>query len=175
SALNSEVLAEAVERTDALASNFKSYMVGKINERKQRSRSCDVVMNQLLCVLTAAEASEFDSLLSGGIEQYPAVECIYVLDQNGVQITDTICNPRMFSPDCRILFHPADKGTDHSLKEYYYVLMDVELQKYTTDPYVSLATGSLCRTISTGFRDAANNKTFVLCIDVRADDAVDLP
>ena len=64
------------------------------------------------------------------------------------------------------MFRPARKGTDHSLKEYYYVLIDVELQKYTTDPYVSLASGNLCRTISTCFRDAAQNRTFVLCVDV---------
>ena len=45
-------------------------------------------------------------------------------------------------------------------------LLDVELNKYTTDPYVSLATGNLCRTISTCFRDARNNKMYILCIDV---------
>ena len=45
--------------------------------------------------------------------------------------------------------------------------LDVELQKYTTDPYVSLASGNLCRTISTCFRDAANNSLYVLCVDVR--------
>ena len=46
------------------------------------------------------------------------------------------------------------------------MLLDVELHKYTTDPYVSLATGNLCRTISTCFRDAQNNKMYILCIDV---------
>jgi hypothetical protein len=53
--------------------------------------------------------------------------------------------------------------------------MDLELTKYTTDPYVSYASGNLCRTISTMFRDAANNKLYVLCIDVVADDLIDLP
>ena len=53
----------------------------------------------------------------------------------------------------------ARKDADHSLKEYFYVLIDVELQKYTTDPYVSLAGGQLCRTISTCFRDAVQNRT----------------
>jgi hypothetical protein len=48
--------------------------------------------------------------------------------------------------------------------------MDVELQKFTTDPYVSLATGNVCRTISSAFRDAANNRMYILCIDVKGDD-----
>ena len=56
------------------------------------------------------------------------------------------------------MFRPAPRGTDHSLKEYFYVLVEVELQKYTTDPYVSLASGNLCRTISTRFRDAPDNR-----------------
>jgi hypothetical protein len=68
-----------------------------------------------------------------------------------------------------VMFRPAPPGADHSLKEYYYVLLDVELQKYTTDPYVSLATGNLCRTISTFFRDSRNNKMYILCIDVLCD------
>ena len=34
-------------------------------------------------------------------------------------------------------------------------------------PYVSLASGNLCRTISTCFRDAGNNRLYVLCVDVR--------
>jgi hypothetical protein len=66
-----------------------------------------------------------------------------------------------------VMFHPAPRGTDHSLKEYYYILLDVELQKYTTDPYVSFASGHLSRTISTYFRDD-DNSLYVLCIDVLA-------
>jgi hypothetical protein len=68
------------------------------------------------------------------------------------------------------MFYPAPKGADHSLKEYYYILMDVELQKFTTDPYVSLATGNVCRTLSTAFRDASNNRMYILCIDVKGEE-----
>ena len=67
------------------------------------------------------------------------------------------------------MFRPARQGADHSLKEFYYMLLDVELQKYTTDPYVSLASGHVCRTISTCFRDAGNSKMYILCIDVVAE------
>ena len=63
------------------------------------------------------------------------------------------------------MFHPALKGTDHSLKEYYYVLLGVELQQYSTEPYVSMASGNIGRTISTRFRDA-HNDLYILCLDV---------
>ncbi len=49
------------------------------------------------------------------------------------------------------------------------MLLGVELHKYTTDPYVSLATGNVTRTISTYFRDALNSRRYVLCVDVLCD------
>jgi len=170
SAFNDDALADATERTHALARTFKSYMVTKINQRKLEHRRFNVILNQMLCELTNADASEFDELLAQAITRYPNVECIYVLDEAGVQITETICNASIPRREGGVMFHPAPRGADHSLKEYYYVPMDVELQKFTTDPYVSLATGNVCRTLSTAFRDAINNRMYILCIDVKGED-----
>ena len=151
---------------ERLARNFKSHMVGEINERKRQQRRFNVIQNRLLCDLTNAQVSEFDGIIAQLIGDLPKVECVYVLDDDGTQVTETICSPAVTQRPGAALFRPARRGTDHSLKEYYYVLMDVELQKYTTDPYVSLASGNLCRTISTSFRDAASNRLYVLCVDV---------
>jgi EAL domain-containing protein (putative c-di-GMP-specific phosphodiesterase class I) len=151
---------------ERLAQRFKSHMVGEINERKRQHRRFNVIQNGILCDLTNAQASEFDEILHHLIDDFPKVECVYVLDDAGVQVTETICNASVTQRSGAPMFRPARKGTDHSLKEYYYVLIDVELQKYTTDPYVSLASGNLCRTISTCFRDAANNRLYILCVDV---------
>jgi EAL domain-containing protein (putative c-di-GMP-specific phosphodiesterase class I) len=170
-AFDDESLANAVARAEGLARTFKAHMVSKINQRKLQHRRFNVILNQILCELTSAEASQFDAILSRTIAQHPTVECTYVLDHAGIQITDTILNPGIPRQQTGVMFHPAPRGADHSLKEYCYILMDVELQKFTTDPYVSLASGNLCRTISTAFRDAANNRMYILCIDVGGDDA----
>src|SRR4051812_11156409 len=156
-------VASGIER---LAQRFKSHMVNEINERKRQHRRFNVIQNGILCDLTNAQASEFDEILLHLIDDFPKVECVYVLDDAGIQVTETICNTAITQRPGAAMFRPARKGTDHSLKEYYYVLIDVELQKYTTDPYVSLASGNLCRTISACFRDAANNRLYVLCVDV---------
>src|SRR4029077_4218182 len=95
-------------------------------------------------------------------------ECVYVLDGAGIQVTDTVWNPNLLRRTEGSIFRPAPRGSDHSLKEYYYILLDAELQKYTTDPYVSFASGNISRTISTYFRDAHNSGLYVLCIDVVA-------
>jgi EAL domain-containing protein (putative c-di-GMP-specific phosphodiesterase class I) len=160
-------LARASIEVEGLARKFKSHMVGAINGRKLQHRRFNVILNRILCDLTNTEAAAFDEILGRIIPEHPTVECLYVLNDAGVQVTETIWNGAVAQQTGGALFRPAPKGTDHSLKEYYYVPLDVELQKYTTDPYVSLASGNLCRTISTCFRDAGNNRLYVLCVDVR--------
>ena len=91
------------------------------------------------------------------VGKYPSVECVYVLDHAGIQVTDTVCNPSIRRREHGAIFRPAPRGTDHSLKDTYYSLLDVEPDKHTTDPYVSLASGSISQTISTHFRDTRSN------------------
>jgi EAL domain-containing protein (putative c-di-GMP-specific phosphodiesterase class I) len=166
-------LAREADQVETLARKFKSHMVDAINGRKRQHRRFHAILDRILCDLTNTEAVAFDEILSRIIPEHPTVECMYVLDDAGMQVTETVWNGGgavAAQPAPRpggALFRPAPKGTDHSLKEYYYVPFDVELQKYTTDPYVSLASGNLCRTISTCFRDAGNSRLYVLCVDVR--------
>jgi EAL domain-containing protein (putative c-di-GMP-specific phosphodiesterase class I) len=160
-------LERAAAQIEALARQFKSHMVGAINGRKLQHRRFNVILNRILGDLTNTNATTFGDILGRAIKDDPTVECVYVLNDSGVQVTETIWNGELAPEPVCGLFRPAPKGTDHSLKEYYYLPLDVELQKYTTDPYVSLASGNLCRTISTCFRDATNNRLYVLCVDVR--------
>ena len=161
-----EGLSDALGRLEALATGFRGHMVGKINERRLQHRRLNVVLNQILYDLTGADVTQFDGILAASVNKYPSVECVYVLDHAGIQVTDTVCNPSIRRREHGAIFRPAPRGTDHSLKEYYYSLLDVEPDKHTTDPYVSLASGSISQTISTHFRDTRSNTTYVLCIDV---------
>jgi EAL domain-containing protein (putative c-di-GMP-specific phosphodiesterase class I) len=160
-------MARAATCVESLARAFKIHMVGEINERKQAYRGFNEILARILSELADADAEHFDGILSRVVDEDSKVECLYVLDEAGIQVTNTICNAAMPRRPGGAMFRPASKGTDHSFKEYFYLLVDVELQKYTTDPYVSLASGHLCRTISTGLRDAAADRRYVLCVDVR--------
>lgn len=166
-----ETLARTLDGSavNTLAQRYKQHMVAKINQRKLQHRRYAVILNTLLCELGKADVREFDEILTRLITNHPTVECLYVLDESGHQVTDSVCSFDTSDEGHRLMFRPALKGADHSLKEFYYVLLDVELQKYTTDPYVSLASGNLCRTISTCFRDSNNNKLYILCIDVTSE------
>ena len=64
------------------------------------------------------------------------------------------------------LYQPANQGTDHSYKKYYYYLKEIEKDLYITEPYISYATGNQCLTISGKFLDE-NDESNILCIDFR--------
>lgn len=159
-------MSESMACIDGVARRFRAHMVDAINDRKLQHRRLSVVIDEILGDLRHARADRFDDVLGGIIGQQPDVECVYVLDHAGIQVTETVWNPLVARRSNAALFHAAPKGADHSLKEYYYILLEVELQKYTTEPYVSLASGSVCRTISTYFRDTHDHSMYILCIDV---------
>jgi EAL domain-containing protein (putative c-di-GMP-specific phosphodiesterase class I) len=166
SAFDDSGLARASLKAADLARAFKTHMIDEISERKLHHRRLSGILSRMIADLASAPAEGFDDILGRVVGEDPKVECGYVLDDAGVQVTDTVCNAAFARRSSGALFRPAARGTDHALKEYFYVLVEVEMQKYTTDPYVSLATGSLCRTISTRFRAAASERGYVLCVDV---------
>jgi EAL domain-containing protein (putative c-di-GMP-specific phosphodiesterase class I) len=93
------------------------------------------------------------------------IECLYVLDSFGLQVTPTVTAPSMDAKPWTRLFYPATKGADHSSKEYFYALSDGGPRFYTTEAYLSLASGKLCRTLSCRFTDA-DASPFILCLDI---------
>lgn len=150
-----------------LAEQFKRHMVKKMSQRRLQYRQYNVLIDTLLCDLSRSPSADFDVVLEQAVRKFPAIECLYVLDESGLQVSETVCRPSEPAERSRVMFRPAPRGADHSLKEYYYMLLDAEWQKYTTEPYVSLATGRVCQTISTCFRDGFNNRLYVLCVDVK--------
>lgn len=160
-----------IDRTESvvriLAERFKQHMIAKASRRRCKYRQYNVLVETLLCDLTSSPSADFNVVLQQAVQRNNAIECAYLLDETGVQISETVFSPNESFERTRGMFRPAPFGADHSLKEYYYMLLDAELPKYTTEPYVSLATGSLCQTISTCFRDGFNNRQYVLCIDVQ--------
>lgn len=160
-------LSRAEAAVQSLSKRFKQHMVGKASRQRHKHRQYNVLIETLLCDLTCSPSVDFGVVLEQAVRRSAAIECAYVLDETGIQVGETVAQPGDRVGRSCSMFRPAPAGADHSLKEYYYMLLDAELHKYTTDPYVSLATGNLCQTISTCFRDGFKNRLYVLCIDVR--------
>jgi EAL domain-containing protein (putative c-di-GMP-specific phosphodiesterase class I) len=132
-------------------------------EGKRVHRLADAARN----VLAQSDPTGFEIVLSRIMRAETSVECAYVLDKDGLQVTWTLTSSTSLRHQSR-LFAPAPKGADHSNKEYFFSLLDAGLERYTTETYLSLATAKLCRTIAivVPHKDGG---TYVLCLDLAVD------
>lgn len=167
--INEEFILGAKENAKNLGEEYKKYMVDKAGIEKNRYKRYDKLIKKVIKELSTTIEKEFDDKLKKFINDYDVFECIYVLDEKGVQITDTFTHCRNMIPQKALIFYPAKKGTNHSLKKYYYFLKNMALDKHVTEPYISLATGNLCITISAIFK-SEDGREHILCIDFNPND-----
>ncbi len=157
------------KRVNSVSNKFKNYMVKKINAAKHRHTRYQNIVNQIIDSLATVTPEAYNDLLKDLINRHPNLECIYLLDEQGIQISDTFCNYRNVLSHRGSLYKPAPRGADHSLKDYYYLLTNTGTQRFNTDPYISLASGNLCITISALFKARKNDHHYILCIDINQD------
>ncbi|KPU42564.1 putative EAL-domain containing protein YkuI [Oxobacter pfennigii] len=168
--INNELPAFIHDRIEDLADNFKVHMDKAIKKDRQDEKRILSAINNTIKRLKSTPMAEFHRKLIERLKENENVECLYVLDEKGIQVSETICS--YYGEDTNMFFQPAEIGTDHSMKKYYYYLHDAGLGKYLTEPYISLATGSLCVTFSKPFKNIENKK-YILCMDfnIRTDSA----
>ncbi|WP_411678618.1 EAL domain-containing protein [Clostridium thailandense] len=153
------------EKVNYIASQYKKHKTEQIEFEKSNHKRYDECLNNIITSLSTTKENEFDDKLTEFINKYDFFECAYILDNCGVQVSDTITRFKTIFSQKAFIFKPAKKGTDHSLKKYYYFLDNMGLNKYVTDAYISLASGNLCITISEKFK-GVDNKNYILCIDL---------
>ncbi|MBI9079813.1 MAG: EAL domain-containing protein [Pseudodesulfovibrio sp.] len=154
-----------VEKMDAVAEKHRENRTRKIAEEKRCFSNYAHIILTMCQSLAKRPTHGIDHVLIQFIDMYPNVECLYVLDMKGRQVSDTMCDPVRLKKSKRFLYEPAHFGADHSLKEYY-LPIQAGLQKYTTDPYISLASGNLCTTIAHVFYNKIGDRHLILCADM---------
>lgn len=152
------------DKREYIAAQLKHYTLDKVKSESLREEEYTAIANEIASELSKAPPDFFDSALEQMICRHPSLECLYILDESGLQASETVCNSCKLSNQKKSIFHPAFRGTDHSTKNYYYLIMASGAEKYITHPYISLASGNLCITVSKMFRDAGGRR-FILCMD----------
>ena len=113
--------------------------------------------------LKQSRNDDWNNILLEKIEKIPVIECAYILNREGIQVSISALHPNQEYKK-HYLFMPAQPGADHSQKYYY--LRRAENQKwFISDPYISRATGNICRTVSLLFTDDMAD-IFYLCLDI---------
>jgi EAL domain-containing protein (putative c-di-GMP-specific phosphodiesterase class I) len=149
-----------------MASRYRRMMTERMGRDKDRRNRCQVIALSIFEALSEIAPIEREGELRSFFQKHPQLECLYLLNQDGVQISETVNNTRKVNSRKQFLFQPAPRGTDHSLKEYYYGLTYNSLTRYLTEPYISLASGNLCITFSGVLDDKASGKIQILCADI---------
>lgn len=153
------------EKVDALADEYAEERTRRIAEEKRLFSNYDLIVLTMCQSLSETPTREINQTLIRFMDTYPNVECLYVLDMKGKQVSDTLCDPDKLQKSKRFLYEPARYGADHSLKEYF-LPIQAGLEKFTTAPYISLASGNLCTTIAHSFYHKAAKRHLILCADV---------
>jgi len=160
------------EKMSALAEKHRENQTRLIARRKRLYSNYDLIMLTMCHALAEEPTRGLDRAMTRFIDAYPNVECLYVLDMRGRQVSETLCNPDKLKKSKRLLYEPAHMGADHSLKEYF-LPIQAGLEKFTTEPYISLASGNLCTTISHVFYHKSGGRHLILCADMsRQDDSL---
>ncbi|WP_027367431.1 EAL domain-containing protein [Desulfocurvibacter africanus] len=149
---------------EAVAAHFKGHVLRKINASKEQHKIYAFVIDQVQEALARTALPELDAALAGILDMHPGLQCAYVLNESGLQISDTVSNPLLKRGVRRLLHQPIRKGTDHSLKEYY-LSIKAGLPRYITDPGISQTTGLPRRTICAAYQDASGRQR-ILCLDI---------
>jgi EAL domain-containing protein (putative c-di-GMP-specific phosphodiesterase class I) len=158
------------ERLDELGARHRARQMQQVGAKRASMRVLLAVADEVLDALARSHRDDFDSVLTDIAQRLSGVECLYVLDDSGIQVTSMVVTCARKASRQSDLFRPQPRGADHSMHDYYYMLRQGDLNKptYVTGPYLSLVTGRRCVTIGALARDLTGRRYF-LCLDVQGD------
>jgi EAL domain-containing protein (putative c-di-GMP-specific phosphodiesterase class I) len=162
--------APVLAKVGGLGDAFKRHFWGRLGARKLNMSRYHAALFEIQMELSQMHPVHFDMILRRMAAKLPRVENIYVLDEAGIQVTDSMFVKDGHNHRNPVVFKPTAKGADHTLKDYYYFLMESGLHKtsYLTEPYLSMASGNSCVTLSSIFKNVDRNK-YILCLDINTD------
>jgi hypothetical protein len=144
-----------------LIEKFKTERIEDYKNKKKEVKIYNGISNSFIEKLSHYGGDKFDGILNVLINKFKEIECAYIIDKNGIQISDTISKADSTN---NTLFRPDSKGVDQSSKDYFFYIRAGQ-NFFVSDPYISVATGNICTTISSRFSDLRGNN-YVLCIDM---------
>ena len=146
-----------------LSSSYRRCMVEKIRNIALQRTFYEHILEELTKKLACVCPENFEIKLKEIAKEQACVQCYYILDMNGMQLTETVKASLDNHENRHGMFHPDCRGTDQSLKDYY-LYIHSGFKKYISETYISLANGQPCLTGSILFQ-TANGNLYILCID----------
>jgi len=149
----------------SLATSYCSSIVEKIREDGLKKFTYNNILDNLAQELATSQPEDFESKLRGIALKCPWVQCYYILDKGGIQITETVDVHSNNNGKRHGMFQPACRGTNQSQRDYY-LFIHAGFERYMSEPYISLANGYQCITGAALFKTNGCD-SFILCIDFK--------
>ncbi|MDR0943566.1 MAG: EAL domain-containing protein [Ruminococcus sp.] len=121
------------------------------------------IIYDLVSRLTGLSSDYYESVLESYMAQHDELECAFMMDQNGFQITKTVMGKNSESLPG---FVPALLGENHGIKNYFYAVRERIEDPFISGWYTSAATGKSCKTISSKFFDHSG-RMIVVSVDLK--------
>lgn len=154
---------EEEQKMDDLLLAFRMQQIDVVKARRLQNKRYQKIVQGIVKKIQGKSMKEIHALLKDIIDLSDTIDALYIIDEEGIQTTDTIMKKdshQLINP----VFRAANKNENLSHKDYVYQLINTDLKKYTTDHYISFATGNLCVTLSHLFK-GNENRIYILCTD----------
>jgi len=147
---------------DAVVAEYRDNRLRQIRDEEERCQHMKGILAKLMQRLAALPVQEFEHGLRKLLDGIDRLECLYILDRSGCQVTVTIGGEKQ-DKEGRWPFRAADPGADQSLKQYF---LHIQAGKnlYISEPYMSSASGENCITCASLFR-GQDKEEYILCAD----------
>jgi hypothetical protein len=155
------------DRIQGLVLSFKENHLRNVGLRRSRISRYYAALMEIQIELAKKEHKTLDDGLKFVAAKFPGVDTFYVLDEAGIQVTECLTQSQGRTHRNAVVFRPSAKGSDHTMKDYYYFLTEPGQNKtsFVTDPYLSMVTGRSCVTLSAPFKGVGGKK-YILCLDL---------
>jgi len=153
------------ERMNSISADYIAVRNAGIRAEDRDVRQHVLAAEMIIKSLESGERFLPEETLEEKIRLYDSIECMYILNESGIQVSDTVINPGIRNTRRSRIFQPDTPGSDQSNKDYFYSLFNGH-DSYISGPYISTATGSLCITISKRYKDPLGGSR-VLCVDIK--------
>jgi FOG: EAL domain len=151
------------EKIYQLSCRYKVSMEEKMINNIEQGVNRKITLYNLMKLLRECKINEYETVICSFFEKQDGIECIYVIDDSGKQITKTLFHAGIIFKS-KYLFTPAKENDHHILKPYYYVVKHKKSDIYVSERYISAATGHFCETYSCIFYSCTQEE-FILCMD----------
>ena len=156
--------AQALRKIEIYREKIHSKILCRLRETRFLTGDVNMTADWLIRQIDVDSLESMESVFQEFVVINPNVELIFLLDENGIQISNMICAPHIENKPYSYIFHVEEKGSNHSLRPYFTCFSAFKkTNRFLTDKHLSSCSGNLCRTLA--IRLQGDGKSYILCID----------